>query len=226
MDSTRARILRAKKLGVLIRDARLASGRSRKAIAEVLGISPSQLAAYERGDKAPSLPELEALAYHLHLPVEHFFGSDVLTENESGEDIEERLGRLIQIRQRIVGALLRQAREDAGLSLAEVSRQTEIPKSRLRDYELGERPVPLPDLEALAALYGLSLQHFMDRDGPIGTWLAQQRQVANFLELPPELRAFVAKPVNRPYLELAQRLSEMSVEKLRAVAEGLLEITL
>ena len=48
----------------------------------------------------------------------------------------------------------------------------------------------------------------------------------DFKEMPPELQAFVAKPINLPYLELAQRLSEMSVDKLRAVAEGLLEITL
>ena len=41
-----------------------------------------------------------------------------------------------------------------------------------------------------------------------------------------ELQGFVCKPINRPYLELAVRLSEMSVEKLRGVAEGLLEITL
>jgi hypothetical protein len=44
--------------------------------------------------------------------------------------------------------------------------------------------------------------------------------------MPSELQSFVVKPINQPYLELAQRLSEMSVEKLRAVAEGLLEITL
>jgi len=40
------------------------------------------------------------------------------------------------------------------------------------------------------------------------------------------LLAFVLKPINLPYLELAKRLSEMSVDKLRDVAEGLLEITL
>jgi hypothetical protein len=40
------------------------------------------------------------------------------------------------------------------------------------------------------------------------------------------LLEFVSKPVNRPYLELAQRLSKTNVENLRAVAEGLLEITL
>jgi hypothetical protein len=44
--------------------------------------------------------------------------------------------------------------------------------------------------------------------------------------MPVDLQTFVSKPINRPYLELAQRLSEMSVDKLRSVAEGLLEITL
>ena len=45
------------------------------------------------------------------------------------------------------------------------------------------------------------------------------------LEMPLDLQVFVSKPINRPYLELAIRLSEMSVDRLRAVAEGLLEIT-
>ena len=47
----------------------------------------------------------------------------------------------------------------------------------------------------------------------------------DFLELPLELRQFVARPVNRPYLELAMKLSDMSKDKLRSVAEDLLDIT-
>jgi len=43
--------------------------------------------------------------------------------------------------------------------------------------------------------------------------------------MPVEMQVFVSKPINRPYLELAIRLSEMSVDRLRSVAEGLLEIT-
>jgi hypothetical protein len=50
--------------------------------------------------------------------------------------------------------------------------------------------------------------------------------VEKFLELPDDLQAFLTQPVNRPYLELAVRLSEMSRDKLRSVAEGLLDITL
>jgi len=225
MDLQRAKKLKAKKLGVLIQDARMALGRSRTALAEALGISPAQLAAYERGEKAPSLPELEALAFVLRLPLEHFWGTDVLLEDDNRAD-DLDLARLIAVRQRKIGAKLRQYREEAGLSLAEAARQAGVSSHRLRAYELAERPIPLPDLEALAAVLDVPVQHFMDTSGPIGEWLVQQRQIAGFLELPAELRDFASRPVNRPYLELAQRLSEMSVEKLRAVAEGLLEITL
>jgi len=44
--------------------------------------------------------------------------------------------------------------------------------------------------------------------------------------MPLELQEFILKPVNQPYLELAQKLSQMSVDKMRDVAEGLLDITL
>jgi hypothetical protein len=40
------------------------------------------------------------------------------------------------------------------------------------------------------------------------------------------MQEFACKPVNRPYLELAMKLSNMSTEKLRSVAEDLLDITL
>ncbi len=55
--------------------------------------------------------------------------------------------------------------------------------------------------------------------------MIQQKAVQDFLQLPPELQNFVSKPVNRPYLELAMKLSSMSTDKLRSVAEDLLEIT-
>ena len=65
----------------------------------------------------------------------------------------------------------------------------------------------------------------MDRRGPIGQWMTSEETVKDFLEMPAELRQFVATPVNRPYLELAMKLSSMSRDKLRSVAEDLLDIT-
>jgi hypothetical protein len=55
--------------------------------------------------------------------------------------------------------------------------------------------------------------------------MAQQKAIQDFLQLPPELQNFVCKPVNRPYLELAMKLSGMSTDKLRSVAEDILDIT-
>ena len=65
-----------------------------------------------------------------------------------------------------------------------------------------------------------------DQSGPIGEWMVQQKSAEQFLELPKELQAFVCQSVNRPYLELAVKLSGMSTENLRSVAEKLLDITL
>jgi hypothetical protein len=67
---------------------------------------------------------------------------------------------------------------------------------------------------------------FFDREGLIGRWAEQQRFIHAFLDLPTEMQEFVTKPVNGPYLEIALKLSGMSVEKLRALGEGLLDITL
>lgn len=226
MDKQRARLLRAKKLGVLLRNAREAAGKSRREVAEVLGVRTSQISAYERGAKAPSLPELEAISYFLGVAPEHFLGDELVAEVPLPPTKPLPLPRLIAIRQRILAATLRREREAANLTLSAVARQAELSLGRLRSYEAAEKPIPLPELESIAEVLGLYLTDLMDQEGPLGEWRIQLQQIRAFLELPSELRAFIAKPVNRPYLELAQRLSEMSAAKLRAVAESLLEITL
>ncbi len=90
---------------------------------------------------------------------------------------------------------------------------------------MGERSVPVPELEVLCSELGGSMENFFDQSGPVGQWMANQRALREFSNLPPELQEFVCQPINRPYLELARNLSEMSAEKLRSVAEGLLNIT-
>ncbi|MCZ7671380.1 MAG: hypothetical protein M5U34_31730 [Chloroflexi bacterium] len=46
-----------------------------------------------------------------------------------------------------------------------------------------------------------------------------------FDELPAEMQMFLANPTNMSYMETAKTLSEMDVQRLRLVAESLLEIT-
>jgi hypothetical protein len=110
-------------------------------------------------------------------------------------------------------------------SLHEISTATSIPEEQLVKFELGDEPIPLPELELIAKTCEVQIEEFFDKKGPIGEWRARHIAQNQFLELPEELRDFVCKPVNKPYLNLAVRLSQLSVEKLRGVAEGLLEIT-
>ena len=216
--------LRMKKLGILIRDARLASRRTAKECAAAINVTNGVFKAYEEGRKAPSLPELETLVYYLELPINHFWGSEALSDVPSRVE-ELDLPRLTGLRDRMIGALLRQERMDASVSLKYVSEESGISTSRLKHYELGEHPIPLPELEVLLKILGGQIETFFDQGGPIGQWMNQQSATQQFLELPFELQTFVCQPVNRPYLELARKLSEMSKDKLRSVAEDLLDIT-
>lgn len=217
--------LRAKKLGALMADARMAKGKSIEDCAKAMGVSPEAYAEYETGQVAPSLPELELLAYYLDVPLDHFWGNTPLSR-QTGVEAESQLKPLLDLRNRLIGAILRKHRQEAGLTLDETAERAGIPPETLESYELGQIPVPLTALEILAEILGVGLKEFYDKKGPVGRWVSQQQMIQNFLQLPPEMQAFVSKPVNRPYLELAQRLGDLSVDKLRSVAEVLLEITL
>ncbi len=226
MSSPTAIKIKAKKLGVLIRDARQATCLSLEDCASALGVSPETLNAFELGDQSPSLPELEVLAYQLKVPLEHFWGEDgrLLEPRGQAKAVDPKM--LIALRQKIIGVLLRKARLEKDLTLDQLAEKTGIGVARLQAIELGEAAVPLPELEMLSANMGAQLKSFHDQRGPVGAWLAQQRFMNEFMELTPEMQAFVCKPVNRPYIEVAQRLSEMSADKLRNIAEVLLDITL
>jgi transcriptional regulator with XRE-family HTH domain len=225
MDKKTQITIRTKKLGVLIRDARTAARRSIKECADAIGTKPGIFRAYEEGRKAPSLPELETLVYYLDLPLDHFWSREI--KSNAPLPIETLdLPKLTAVRQRKIGAMLRQERMNASVSIRGLAEETGIPSARIKAYELGERPIPLPELEALVSTLGGRVESFFDRSGPIGQWLTNEEAIQNFLELPETLRQFAALPVNRPYLELAMKLSSMSKDKLRSVAEDLLDITL
>jgi transcriptional regulator with XRE-family HTH domain len=223
--NTTALKIRNKKLGALMRDARLAACKNPEECARVMGVSAEVYASYERGETSPSLPELELMALHLDVPIDHFWGDISRSERRSPAETVDRT-RLLTLRQRIIGAQLRSLRLEKNLSLQAIAEKVGVREEQLAAFELGKEPIPLPVLESLSELFGRPVRDFIDQHGPVGAWNAQQRAVKGFSQLKPELQAFVSKPVNRPYLELAQRLSEMSVDRLRAVAEGLLEITL
>jgi len=216
--------LRSKIIGSMIRDARQHRERSIKDCAETIGIAIETFEAYENGTSSPSLPELEGLAYYLEVPLENFFQGASISAAESQRKMPE-MKKLVGLRQRMIGAILRQARIEADVSLEKLSDYMLVDTALLEEYELGQEPIPLPHLEVLSGALSRSIREFQDKHGPVGVWITEQQAIQDFKTMPPELQEFVSKPINRPYLDLAVRLSEMSVDRLRSVAEGLLEIT-
>lgn len=224
MSHQQAIKLRSKIIGVLLRDARVAAGKSMKDLGEVIGATGGRISSIERGSNPPSLPELELLAYYLDTPIEHFWSQDTLSdEPHPSESLD--IENLVKQRNRTIGATLRMARDEQNLSQKELAKQTGISASRIGRYENGESALPVPELEVLAGALGYEVEEFASKSGTLGQWLSSQKAIEGFLGLPMNLREFVSEKSNIPYLEMARRLSSMSPERLRAVAEGLKEIS-
>jgi hypothetical protein len=84
-------------------------------------------------------------------------------------------------------------------------------------------------LEILARYLNVSIDYFLDQGlkppDTSGTQVAILDEISSFSELPQDVRAFLANPANLLYITIAMRLSDLSAETLRGLAEGLLEIT-
>jgi transcriptional regulator with XRE-family HTH domain len=223
MADREAIVLRNRIVGVLLRDARIQANKSKRECAAALGVSTGTITAYENGHRLVSLPELEVLAYYLDVPVTHLWSSDasLLAEEELPP-----VDRILQLRHRIVGALLRQARLEEGKSQKELAELLDCPPSRISAFEYGTRPVPLAELEVLASALNRRLDYFLDEQGgPVGEWQRESELIRDFRELPEDIQEFVTKPINRSYLEVAAKLADMPAGALRTIAEGLLDIT-
>ena len=125
MDTRSQITIRTKKLGLLIRDARLTARRNVQECAQAIGIKPGLFRAYEEGRRAPSLPELETLVFFLDLPLDHFWGSEAKSETAARHENLD-LPKLLAVRQRKIGALLRQERMNASISIRSLTHETGI----------------------------------------------------------------------------------------------------
>lgn len=218
--------LKSRIMGLLLEDARNGAGRSVEDAASTLGVAPDAYRALESGEATPSLPQLEVLAYFYNVPVGHFWRGDTLAVERKEADIKQRLPDILQLRQRILGLQIRQLREEAGLTLGDVAEELDIDPNRLEAVEGGDETLPLDELEQLAHVLKAGLDDLRDEHGPIGAWLQSQDDFESFGDLPADVRAFILNPINRSYLELAIRLSDLEVDRLRSIAESILEITL
>ncbi len=217
-------LLRARILGVLIRDARQAAALSLEACAQCTGVTPETLEAWELGRAMPSLPELELLAYRLGVPVSHFLAADDTLEQERRPAVDR--AEYLALRDRLIGALLRSAREERSLTPEVLAEEAGIVASNITAYELGERSIPLPVLASLASACHVPLSYFLESSNRIGQFLALQEDLRRLADLPEEMRRFVSSPTNQPYLDLVMKLAALEGNRLRGIAEAILDITL
>ena len=210
-------------VGALIQGARLKQGKTKQDCAQAMGVSTSVYTAYEEGRRDLTLPELELLAYYLKVPVRLFFER---TERLLTDDPVVPTDKVLALRQRIIGALLRQARTDKGRSAKDVAKRLGVTTRRVSDYELSRKPIPLSQLQEAADVLGVPMTYFIDEGvGPIGEQELLRSQFDLFSELPDDVRKFITNPTNITYLRVAQHLSDMTTEQLRNLAASILEIT-
>jgi transcriptional regulator with XRE-family HTH domain len=121
MTDRQTLILRAKMLGAMLREARTSARMSLKEMGSLINTTSGMISSYEHGRRGISLPELELLAYHLDIPIQ-YFTSD--SPPKSSRSIEFDPSTVISLRQRMIGALLRQRRNELEMSISAVAEAT------------------------------------------------------------------------------------------------------
>ena len=217
--------IRRKITGVLLQGARLRAGKSKSECAQAIGVATYTITRFENGLSDISLPQLELLAFAWGVSASSFFNSDEQTKLVT-EERELPAERVVELRQRIIGVLLRKARTEAGQSKKDVAKVAGVGTTMLTYYESGDRPIPLSKLQEMAEYLKLPVTYFLDEGvGRIGEREQLHNQFERFSDLPVDVREFVSHYINLPYIRVAMRLSSMETDRIRSVAEGLLDIT-
>ena len=225
MEKEQQRImLRQRKLGILLYDARLAAGASTDTCARLMGVSPEEYTRFEDGMDSPSLPQVETFAYGLNIPLSHFTGNQALSTNAPRAD-DVKLDLIRTLRQKMIGARIMQERGRLNLTTADIALVAGLSEEELVNAEAGNVPISFPRLQLIADLLDIPIDSLYDQQGIIGQWRKQQERDTTFADLSPDLQDFICNPLNLPYLDLAVHLSEMDAQKLRSIAESILEIT-
>ncbi len=211
---------RAELIGRLIRESRLQNHLSVDDCGQALGIEPDSYKLIEKGEVVLSLPDLEVLAMYFGVSVAYFWQGKV-RERQNQVDF---IGYLA-LRQAIIGTTLRQYRKEMETELGQLAEITGINGEKITAYESGH-VVPFFDLEKILRALGHSVKDLNDdAHGPLAEHEENLVYRIGFENLTPKQKRFVSQPINQSYLETAIRLSKLDADKLRIIAEGILEIT-
>jgi transcriptional regulator with XRE-family HTH domain len=246
MESSEATRIKRKMQGVLIRAARTRAGLASEETAELLGLPSATLTGYELGQQEASLPEFEAMARLFDVPVSYFWSGGI-SQREAPVFKAEKI---IAIRRKMIGVLLRQARQKAGKEAQQVAQEAGCTLAQLEAYELGKQDIAFSQLETLAGILGVRLDYFMGGQeepasngavsaakqetapapvptpaGPAAVTVGGTAEPEWLQNLPDDVKTFMEDPSSLLYLKLSMSLHRLSAKNLRALAEGILDIT-
>ena len=214
--------LRAKIGGVLIRQSRMAASRSIEDCADHLQVSPELATAWEYGDDLPSPSQLERLASYLNVSVRSFWQDHEPVELA---DVAVEQDQSLALRQRLLGGLLRVARDLKGISIEQLSEMTAIDPSLLQEYEYGGRAIPMKHLLVLANALDRDLEYFLESghelDAEIEGDSAATAPVANSKDK----QRFAVDRKTQGIIKLAVAFSQIPSEELHRIADALLLIS-
>lgn len=224
--------LKMKKMGMKLAMARQNSGYSLADLSRETGIDTVALAAFEQGASNPSLPQLESLATTYDLSIDIFITDKPIEMKKTNFDTIGLVKRE-KLHDRMIGLKIKKHRLDQSVSIETLAQSCGITQSEMEAYESGLYSIPFLILVALCHELGISYEIFTSTK-PAGQIESKQSEEAQqhvlsqnpASDLPEELQEFINKPVNLPFVELAQKMSQMDAKKLRQIAESILEITL
>jgi len=192
--------IRNRMLGIQIKKNRFQQNQTIEQLAQLCEIPTNDLEMYESGRTPIPLPIFLKISEVLHLPYERIEP----VETSLPEKVEEppvTQSTEIPVQQEPEPVIV----NESNLVDIPITQTNAIPQSSEPESVVASESIPVAAEEKVPS---------------------SQTLIEDFPGISDELREFITKPVNVPYLELALKLSRMDAKKLRDIAESLLEITL
>ncbi len=215
-DLDEARRIRGRLLGALIRKRRLEAERSAAECAQFMDAPPELIEAWEVGESAPSLPQLELLSQFLNGQ-----GADP-AQNEGPENRAAR-AEYVLLRRRLIGAMLRAARQSGGKRVEALSEAAGLEAAALENLELGEEALPLSDLVALTQALSADLNVFAAPASHMPN-TTESDALATGGHPRADWRQFAAAGENLPFIRLAMAFQHIARDDLHRIADALFAI--
>ena len=223
MEAMPAIAIRNKILGTLLRHARLRAGKRPEDFAKALSRPVDEVLAWESGQEGVTLPQLEVWAYVCGVPLHHFWDEKALPPERA---MDQPVEQIVDIRRRMVGVLLHQSRLIAARSLEDVAEAVGVTPELLGACEQGSEELSVAQLEMAAEACGVPIETFFaEQIFPMSEEEKRLLALQRLEALPEDVREFALKPSNVLYLQIAMKLSALSADSLREIAETILDIT-